>query len=116
MVDVGLVVGVIAPMTPNGAPFHQGQAVVAGVAARDEDFRPLRLARDEAVLTILSSARPRPVSAWASCASETAWVSIAARIEAMISMRFCRPNFDSSTNAARAAVHALVNGAKHAGR
>ena len=50
MVEVGLVHGVIAPMTPNGAGSIEREAVVAGDRLRDEVLDAGRLLGDEVVL------------------------------------------------------------------
>ena len=50
IVEVGLVVGVIAPMTPKGAGSVRGQAVVTRDRVRKQIFRAGRFLGDELVL------------------------------------------------------------------
>ena len=106
MVEVGLVLGVMAAITPNGAgsvnvkprsPLHArgSSASTPGVLFATSRF-----------LTSLSSQRPRPVSEAAIRASCSASASIDSRIRAMISRRISSESALSSSNARPAAATA----------
>ncbi len=103
IVDVGLVVGVIDPMTPYGANsvtiMPRSPVTTCGSRSSGPGVRVVT----SRFLRTLSSARPSPVSAWARYASRSPSRSIAARIASTIVRRASSPRPRKASNAVRAA-------------
>ena len=90
MVEVGLVDGVMAPMTPNGAGSMSVSPWSPVTALGSRSSRPGVFSVTRRFLTTLSSNRPRPVSSCADFASASAFASIVSRMAARMAARCLR--------------------------
>ena len=107
IVDVGLVVGEIDPITPYGAYSVTIMPPSPVTACGSRSSGPGVLVVTIRFFWTLSSARPSPVSACAMYASRSPSRSIAARIASTITRRESRPCRRYASNALRAATTAV---------
>ncbi len=106
IVDVGLVDGVMAPITPNGAGSMSDRPWSPVTALGNRSSRPGVFSVTRRFFTTLSSYRPSPVSSRADFASASAFAVIAARMAARMAARRFRgraANIGCAAFAARAA-------------
>ena len=112
IVEEGLVTGVIAPMTPNGAGSMSARPWSPEVAMGVSSSGPGVLLVTSRFFWTLSSTRPRPVSSTARAARARAFCRMASRMDSMSSCRLERPRASRAFHAAEDAATASSRLAK----